>query len=609
MRQAVGPDLRLNYEPMRAIWKWVIGVLVFLFVAATAGTWYLSRHWKPLLDQQIREAVVQSSDSLYRVSYDDLDLNLLTGNLLLSNFELVPDTAVYQRLKLAQTAPDNTYHIRVARLRVRHFHPWQAVMGRRLQIDELFFDQPSVHIRNEYQAYNDTVSVHESKTLYQRISNVLKSVSIGDVLFNNIDFQFTKITDTVAQGTTLKNINLRIRDILVDSLSQYDSTRFYHTKSIDLAMPGTRYHTADSLYHFGFDHVHVRNSGASNEVTVAGFNVAPRVNRSTFYPTVGYAKAMINLSFDTIKIQDIDMRQFARSQRVHARAMHVPGGQVSVFNDIRYGRLQSSQIGKAPHQQLMRLGPNFRIDSLLLDSVKITYAEIGENTGKEGEITFDRTSGTLYNIANDSLSLLRNKEMKWAVTPYLMDAGKLSVVFSFDMLATNGAYSYNGQLGPMDGRRLNKLLRPLLNIEIESANIQGLRFGVNATDTHASGSLRFNYTDLKANLLTEEDEDGNQSTRGLVSFLANRFILNDSNPDANGEFHPGPVNFARPPAYTFWRYTWKSLLDGIKPSVGLSAEREATLQRRTESTKNTVERTGNFFRNLFRKKDEEKNDN
>lgn len=594
---------------MRAIWKWVIGILVFLLVVATAGTWYLSRHWKPLLDQQLRETVVRSSDSLYHVSYDDLDLNLLTGNLLLSNFELVPDTTVYQRLKLAQQAPDNTYHIRVARLRVRHFHPWQAVMGRRLRIDEIIFDQPLVHIRNEYQAYNDTVTVGEDKTLYQRISNTLRSVSIGDVLLNNIDFEFTKITDTVAQGTTLNNINLRIRDILIDSLSQYDSTRFYHTKSIDLAMPGASYHTADSLYSFGFEHVHVRTAGTSNEVTIAGFTLAPRVNRSTFYQTVGYAKAMLDLSFDTIGIQDIDMPQFARTQRVHARAMHIPGGRVAVFNDIRYERLQSSQIGNAPHQHLMRLGPNFRIDSLLLGAVKISYTEIGENTGKEGEITFDRTSGTLYNVANDSLSLLRNKEMKWDVTTYLMDAGKLSAVFTFDMLATNGAYSYNGQLGPMDGRRLNKLLRPLLNVEIESANIQGLRFDVDATDTYANGSLRFNYTDLKANLLTEEDEEGNQSRRGLVSFLANRFIINDSNPDANGEYHPGPISFPRPPEYTFWRYTWKSLLDGIKPSVGMDAEREARLERRTESAKNTVERTGNFFRNLFRKKEEEKNDN
>lgn len=589
---------------MRAIWKRVIGILVFLLVVATTGTWYLSRHWKPLLDQQLREAVVRSSDSLYYVSYDDLDLNLLTGNLLLDNFELVPDSAVYQRLKAAQKAPDNTYHIRVARLRLRHFHPWQAVRGRRIRVDEIIFDQPRVHVRNEYQAYNDTVTVRDDKTLYQRISNVLHSVSIGDVLLNNIDFQFTKITDTVAQSTVLNNINLRVRDILIDSLSQYDSARFYHTKSIDLAMPGSRYHTADSLYSFGFEHVHVSTAGASNEVIVAGLTLAPRVDRRTFYQTVGYAKAMLDLSFDTIRILDIDLAQLARTQRVHARTIHLPQGRFAVFNDIRYGRLESNQIGNSPHQQLMRLGPNFQIDSLVLDAVDISYKEIGEKTGKQGEITFDRTSGTLYNIANDSLSLLRNKEMKWDVTTHLMDAGKLSVLFTFDMLASNGAYSYRGHLGPIDGRRLNKLLRPLLNIEIESANIKGLRFQVNATDTRARGSVRFDYADLKASLLNEESKEGNRSSRQLVSFLANRFILNDSNPDANGKYHSGPVDFVRPPEYTFWRYTWKSLLDGIKPTVGMSAEREAQLLRRAEVAKSTVERTGNFFRKLFRKKED-----
>src|SRR5690606_5505348 len=155
------------------IWKWVIGIVTLLILCIAIGAWYLSRHWKPILDQQLKEVVVSSSDSLYRISYDDIDLNLLTGNIMLNKFELIPDTAVYNRLKLVQQAPDNIYHIRVDRLRVRRFHPRQVLMGKRLEIEESIFDHPYVHIRNEYQAYNDTVSTstQDSKTLYESISN------------------------------------------------------------------------------------------------------------------------------------------------------------------------------------------------------------------------------------------------------------------------------------------------------------------------------------------------------------------------------------------------------------------------------------------------------
>lgn len=589
---------------MGPIWKWVIGIAVFLFVGIAGGAWYLSRHWMPILDKQVRAAVAHSSDSLYRIAYDALDLNLLTGNILLSNFELIPDTAVYQQLKLARKAPDNIYHIRVDQLRIRRFHPRRVLMGRRLHIDEIIFDQPAVHIRNEYQAYNDTVPAGDRKALYESIAQVLHSVSVGDILLNDIDFKFTKVTDTLVQDTELKNINLHVRDVLVDSLSQHDSTRFYYTRGIELAMPGIRYDTPDSLYYLGFDRLQVVASGASNELVLTGFTYAPRVSRTAFYQAVGYAKAIIDLKLDTLRFRGMDMQRFLNSQRLHADALYVQGGELAISNDIRYGRLQAKQIGDGPHQKLMRLGPNFRIDSVLLDAVDIRYSEIGERTGKEGEITFDRTNGKFYNVSNDSLYLLGNREMAWEVTTYLMNTGRLSASFAFDMLAADGAYSYNGRLGRMDGRVLNKLLHPLLNIEIASANIQGLHFDVHATDTRARGSLRFDYTDLKANILGEEDEEGRQVRKGLVSFLANRFIFNDSNPDANGVYHAGPINFSRPSDHTFWRYTWKSLLDGIKPSVGLDAEREERLQQRAASAKQAAERTGSFFRSLFQRKEE-----
>lgn len=594
---------------MKPIWKWVIGILTVLALGIGIGAWYLSRHWKPILDKQLKEAVADASDGLYSISYDDLDINLLTGNILLDNFELKPDTSVYARLKLAEDAPDNTYHVRVDRLRIRKFHPRQVLMSKQLNIDEIIFDQPYVHVRNEYQAYNDTVSTQkkESKTLYESISNTFNAVSVGDILLNNIDFQFTKVTDSTSRETKLANINLRVHDILIDSLAQRDSSRFFYTRGIDVAMPGFRYESPDSLYYVSFNHIHVNTAGSTNELLLTGLEYAPRVSRTEFYRQVGYAKTMADLAFDTIRLKDIDVQRFINNQRIHANTLHVRGGTVEISNDIRQGRRPRNHIGNGPHQQLMKINQHFRIDSAYIDSVDISYAEISASTGKEGKITFDRTSGTLYNVSNDSLTLSANKEMKWDMTTYMMNTGKLSVLFTFDMLAENGTYAYKGTLGPMNGRSLNRIILPLLDVEVASANIRGLSFDVNATDTRARGSLRFDYTNLKANILGETEEDGSRSSRGILSFVANSFIINDSNPDANDVYHPGPINFSRPPEFSFWKYTWHSLLDGIKPSVGISAEREQRLKSTAESAKNTAERTGGFFRNLFRKKGESDN--
>src|SRR5690606_42142627 len=94
---------------MRTLWKWILGAVGVLIIAALAGSWYLSRHWKPLLRDRMTELVARSSDGLYRISYDDLDFSLITGNASIKNLRLTPDSGVYARLHQRQQAPDNRY--------------------------------------------------------------------------------------------------------------------------------------------------------------------------------------------------------------------------------------------------------------------------------------------------------------------------------------------------------------------------------------------------------------------------------------------------------------------------------------------------------------------
>src|SRR5690606_7702538 len=173
-----------------------------------------------------------------------------TGNASIKELRLTVDTARYAELELEERAPDNTYTLTIGNLRIRNFHPRRILTDRRLNINDIIIDTPSIHIVNKYHAYNDTVSskTNDSLTLYQRIGNILREVSVGDIHFNNIQFSFLKKTDSTAKETMLKNLNVRVSDLLIDSVSQFDTTRFYHTRAIDVDVPGFRYETPDSFY-------------------------------------------------------------------------------------------------------------------------------------------------------------------------------------------------------------------------------------------------------------------------------------------------------------------------------------------------------------------------
>ncbi len=591
---------------MKSIWKWVIGIITSLLIIVIAGAWYLSRHWKPILDAQIKEAVIKSTDSLYLIGYDDLNFNLLTGNASIKSLRLTVDSTRYAELERQQQAPDNVYNIRIENLRIRSFHPQRILTNRRLQIDDIIIDTPSVHVVNKYHAYNDTVVVkQDTQTLYQRISGILNEVSVGNVHFNDIHFKFSKKTDTATNETVLNNLNINVSDILIDSVSQYDTTRFYHTRAIDVDVPGFRYETPDSFYYVSFDRLQIAT--LYKQVTLTGFKYAPRMSKDEFYKRKKMAKDMAVIAFPTIRLGDIDLQRFVDNQKIYAGSLHIDSGTVTISNDLRYPKHPTDKIGKSPHQLLLKMKQPLKIDSVLLNNVDISYAEVSRKYQKEGKITFDRTSGAFYNVTNDSLALMRNKTMTADLTTYLMDIGKLNVQFACDMLDRRGAHTYKGLLGPMNGKPLNRILTPLLNAEVANANIKRVSFDVSADDYRSRGSLRFDYDNMRLNLLAT-DENGKKGSMKVVSFLANSFIINDSNPDANGIYHTGRINYTRPHTYSFFKTLWQSLLQGIKECAGISPEREQKIMNAAEDAKKAKEKTGGFFKRVFGKKDKGNDD-
>lgn len=587
---------------MKPVWKWIIGIVATLLIIVMIGAWYLSRHWKPILDAQLKEAVINATDSLYLIAYDGLDFNLITGNASIKNLRLTADTNRYKQMELLQQAPDNIYHINIANLRIRRFHPRRILTERKLHIDDIVIDTPSIHVANKYHAYNDTVETkRDERTLYQRISGILREVGVSRMAFNDIQFKFSKETDSSRNETMLRNLNVKVSDILIDSLSQFDTARFYHTRAIDIDMPGFRYETPDSFYYVSFDRLQIAT--LYKQMTLSGLKYAPRMSKAEYFRRKQQAKDMVVLTFPTIRLEDIDLQRFVHSQKLYAGSLHIDSGTVAIANDLRYPKKPTNKIGKSPHQLLLNLKQPVKIDSVLLNNVAISYAEVSRKYKREGEITFERTNGVFRNVTNDSLALLQDKTMVADLTTYMMNTGKLDVAFTFDMLDERGAHTYKGALGPMNGKPLNRILTPLLNAEVASANIKGLSFDVKADDHRARGSLRFDYNNMRINLLTN-DQDGEKSSKKVISFLANSFVINDSNPDANGQYHTGHINYVRPETFSFFKTLWQSLLQGIKECAGISPEREQRLMNAAEEAKKASEKTGGFFRRVFGKKDQ-----
>ncbi|WP_312697253.1 hypothetical protein [Sphingobacterium mizutaii] len=596
---------------MKPIWKWIIGILAFLILAILGIGWYYSRNWKPIVETKLKETVSKATDGLYSLKYDDLDLNVALGNVTLKNAELIPDSAVYRQMVLSKEAPNSRYHIKLAALKVRRFNIWDVIKNRKLYIKEINFDSPDIHMISERHAYNDTIQPKQSKTLYDNIKDVFSSINVRDINIDNVKFKFSKIEEGKSSDILLDSIGIKVHDILVDQASIHDTTRLFYTKMVEVEVPKFEYELSNGIYKAKFDHL-IMNTRDQN-VLLTKVEYAPKMSKAAYFKARNENITMAVMKFDTLRFEKLDFKELIDNQQTISQHVQIKNGSVSLYNDKRYPKKSSSKIGKSPQQQLMKVKQLIRIDTVFVDNVDVLYGEHSAKYNKEGIITFNQAKGTLTNVTNDSTLLAKDKFMRADLQARIMNAGQLKIQFGFDMLSKDGFHTYKGSLGRMQAPAFNKILTPLLNAEIASGNIRSISFNFQANDYRNWGDFRFDYDHLKLNLMNAIDPGMSKTKKGVLSFVVNNILINDSNPDANEKYHIGKVNYKRVPEHTFFKTLWQSLLDGIKQCAGISKEREAKLLGAAEKgkdvvdeTKGVIKRTGNFFKGIFKKKDKEK---
>jgi len=577
--------------------KWPIVILVLIFVIAGSGWYIYNRYfagdqWKPLLQAKLKEIILKSTDSLYHIEYSDFDLNLASGDATLSDFKLVPDSAVYQKLVAEKKAPDNLFTLSVKKLSIKNVGAKKAYQEKVLIIDNISIDKPDLTIVNKRYSFNDTVKVGKPKTPYEIIKKIFKQLRIDSISLKDISVKYINKSNPVTKLTALKHLDINISNILIDSLSALDNNRFYYTKGVEFILHDYKIATPDSMYYAELKKIYF--STAKREIILDKVSLTPRYNHTEFYEKLGTSGDIFTLKFKQIAIIDIDLQRFLRDQKLYAGTMGIDKANVQIYSNSNYKGKKSIKIGKDPHQALQKVALDMKLEKLNLVHSDIIYSELDATTQQTGVITFNNTTGHFFNVTNDADVKKTNPFMIARINTHFMNAGPLQVNFKFNLNAKDGAFNYSGTLGKFDGRILDKLVKPLAMVHVRSADVERLNFNVNANNYGGKGHLEFYYKNLNVDLLKKVEGKKELQSQGLISSIANTLIIDNDNPDSKGNFRPGPIDLKREPTTSFFSFLYKGLLDGLKPSVGFTKKTEGTVNKVVTKVSTLVDKFNKF---------------
>jgi hypothetical protein len=558
------------------ILKWTVGVVLIILIGLCGASWYLSIKLKPLIKNELTALVKKSTKGLYRIDFSDIHTNFLTGSATLLDVNIVPDTIAFQTLIAQKTAPNNLYYIKLKKLSIQHFHPFKIYFDKSVQIDLLLFDQPTVTMINRHFDFNDNRPPRPKKSPYDYIAKLFKSLRVAVVDFKNVSFKYVNNNGAAPEVDSVANLNVTLKDWLIDSLSAQDTTRLYLLKDVAINLVNYSYATPDSMYRVNLNQLDFNAS--SGKLNIKQFAMVPRYSEAQFAQVAGYARDRFSILFNNISMNGINLPAYLQKQEFLANEMNIADGSVAVFNNNSYPKLEKIKTGRFPQQLLQKLKAQLTVNTIKLSNIDVSYAEFDKTSKMKGKITFRRTSGVIKNVTNASKAKKINPIMQANLAADVMGQGKLAVEFKFDLPSPVGAFTYKGVMRNLDGRKFNEISKPLGMLQVNKGMFQSLAFDIKATQEIARGRVDFRFNDLSVTILKKELGKDRLRKKALLSILANALVIFSDNPSKDGKFTSAAISFKREPTASFFSYIWKTLFQGVKYSVGITPQKEAEIK-------------------------------
>jgi hypothetical protein len=565
----------------KTIFKWIAFIILFFLLAITATGWYLNKLWRPILKEVITNTLIDATDSLYQVKYTNINVNILTGNIVVDSLELIPNLKVYQKLINKGDAPENLITLKILKLSLKRINPLKIYRERKLDVKNITIQNPELSVFYTKLKKKANAPV-DNRTAYQRLKKTLEAVKISSIFLIDVKFKYVDQSLLKPKTTYLDKLNIRLNDILVDSLSQYDQDRLFNTKDIIAEISDYTFTTPDSMYRLNIKHAYI--SSKNKKLNLEGVGLIPRYGNVAFSNKFQKQQERYQLTFDSVIANQLNFSKLLDERTIESKHLNLVNGKLDVY--LNRGKPQKDiDKGKNfPHLALQRLTWNIIVDTLSAKSTDISYTEFNPKTKQNGTLYLKNLSSRIYNVTNDSASLIKNKYADAYATTYIMGKGKLNTHFKFNLTDKLGGFTCSADVGYMQSWVLNPLTKPLAMVTTTSGNINSLVFDIKGNVNGAAGSLTLKYDDLKIAIMKQDEEDKLKKL-GIVSILANALLVNNANPNGKGVLIVAKPNYKRPPESSFFNLILKTVFEGLKQSIGISEEKQAKLTKRANDFK------------------------
>ncbi len=502
----------------------IIGSLALLLIALNLGlSYYISK--------KLPSIIKGEKDFPYNFSYENLDINLLSGSFIIQNAYLAPKGNM-------KTAMQEGAFGKIKSIEVNNFSLWAILMHNHIKVKEVIIDSPDVILyyrKEKYNAQNDFVKPFKNTITTKKLS------------INNGTF---KMLDSV-QNPKLKasNINFTLNNIKIDSTSlKKDIPVRYRNYSLKC---DSLFFNTGSFYNITAGSLETTDS----ILTVTNFKYTPLQSRRQFNNMITKEKDQFTVSADTISTKNIDWGYYNDTLYVHSPEITIQKVNANVY---RGKMVNDDPSRKKLYSELLRnLKFDLKVDKLLLKNSLVVYEEQLTYERSPAKVSFSNFYATVTNIYSP---ILKDKlpPTNIDVKCLFMKSTPLNVNWTFNTLDTSDAFTIIGDLKNIKSQEINPVTKPLMNATTQG-DINHVKFTFNGNSERGSGDFAIKYDNLKVDIYKKDGKDKN----GIMSAVGNLLVKNDS----DGELKKAHPEVERKKDKSVFNFLWRFVEQGLKETV------------------------------------------
>ena len=538
-------------------------MLLVLLGAGVAVFWQQIKY--RFVKAKISSAVSDQSGGLYRLSYDDLRIDEVGGNISVNNIHLTTDSLVYAQIKKDSARFPVKLDIYVPKLEVTGVSTPQALLSKQIKGRAVLIHSPRIDISlpPKDKTSDSGPAPDLPQIIYREVLAKIQNIQIDSLLLENIDLVLRNATNGRPKFT-LGGFSADLTGILIDSAHLYDSSRVLFAENIHLHCGEFSLASADKQYDYHFRGMDYNS--ANDLFQVASIEMQPKLSEEAFALAFLYSKDRMHFQFTGLRIAHID-RMALFHQRLVAEDVQIAKSDLRIFRDISRPHDSVDRTDKFPQDALMALPLPMYVKTINMPSAYIEYKEKNAKSGKSGKVIFSRVHASLHNVTNIPARVKADNKMVLDFNSMFLDKAPFQTTITMLLGDPAGRFSLHATMGALSGPDLNVLIMPMGLARIDRGKINGLTYDLNADHKAAKGKLVFLYQDIKVALLKKDNSDDGFKTRFLPT-LAAGLLVKDSNP-SHGETRHADVDFQRDRYKSIFNVMWKSMFSGVKEIAGM----------------------------------------